>query len=472
MNLQQFFRILRARWLLMLATLVIVVGATLAVSLVLPSRYTATASIVIDMKGIDPMTGAILPILVPASGYIATQIDIITSPRVARGAVDLLKLTQSQSAIELFQRRAEGKGDIRNWLADLLLEELKVVPSRESSLVTINYKAGDPRFAAAVANAFVQSYVSTNLEFKVEPARQTSAFFKEQIKGIKDSVEGSQARLSEYQREEGIIATDERLDVENNRLNELSSQLIAAQAQTFDAVSRRRQLEEAISKGQVPESIPDVMANPVVQSLKANLTALEAKLNELSSRIGKNHPHIQATQAELTGVRTRLTEEMRTIAGTIANAASLAQRREEQLRAALAQQRAKVLEMKKVRDDLAVLVREAENSQRAFDAASQRLTATRIESQTNQTNVLVVSEAVEPIEPSSPRIVLNTAIATLLGAMIAVGLALLREMFDRVLRSEDDIESTLGVPVIGVLGPKARWLARKQTRSLIASAGT
>jgi len=465
MNLQQFLRILRARWLLMVITLAITVGTTIIVSLILPKRYTATATVVVDFKGIDPISGGILPIL-PIGSYLATQVDIIQSHSVARRAVDLLKLADNPAAKELYMRETEGKGNIRDWLADLLIKYLKVEPSRESSVINISYSGNDPRFSAAVANAIVQSYVNTNLELKIAPARQTNTFFNEQIKSLKDNVEKAQQALSAYQREKGIIATDERLDVENNRLNDLSSQLVAAQAQTYDAQSRQRQVQEFVTKGQVPDTLPDVLSNPVIQGLKVNLTQLEAKQNDLSSKVGKNHPSYQSVSAEIEGVKRKLIDEMKTISGTLANSASLAQKREDQVRASLAAQRAKVLEMKKVRDDLAVLMREAENSQRAYDGAQGRMTQTKLESQTTQTNVMVINEAIEPIEPSSPKILLNTILSVILGLMLAVGFALLREMSDRIVRSEADLTEALGVPVLGVLGAERRgWLRRRQSNA-------
>ncbi len=83
MDLQQFLGILRTRWLLMLVTLLITVGTTIAVSLILPPCYTATAIVVADFKGVDPITGGIIPLL-PMSGYLATRVDVIKSRRVAR----------------------------------------------------------------------------------------------------------------------------------------------------------------------------------------------------------------------------------------------------------------------------------------------------------------------------------------------------------------------------------------------------
>ena len=457
MNLRQLLRILRARWVLVLATLVITVGTTVLISLLLPKRYTATATVVAEVKGFDQISGLLMPML-PIASYVATQVDIIQSHSVARKAVDLLKLAESPGAKELYMQETEGKGNIRNFLAELLLKFVKVEPARDSSVINVSYIGNDPRFAAAVANALVQAYINTNLELKIAPARQTSNFFDEQIKTLKDSLENAQAKFSAYQREQGIIATDERFDVENSRLNELSSQLVAFQGQTYDAQSRHRQVQDFVARGQIPESLPDVLSNPVIQGLKASLTQLQAKQNDLSSKVGQNHPSFQSVVAELDGVRKQIQAEMRTISSTLANAASLAQKREEQVRLALNAQRAKVLQMKKVRDDLTVLMREVENAQRAYDGAQGRMTQTKLESQSSQTNVMVINEAVEPIEPSSPNLFLNTTLSVVLGLMLAVAFALLRETSDRIVRSEADLSETLGLPVLGVLGRDRRFL--------------
>ena len=458
MNLQQLLRILRARWLLMVATLAIVVGATVAVSLLIPPRYTATAAVVVDFKGVDPISGGALPLLVPMSGYLATQVDIIRSHSVARRAVDLLKLADNPSARELYLQETEGKGNIRDWLADLLLKYLEVEPSREGSVINISYTGNDPRFSAAVANAIVQSYINTNLDMKVGPARQTNTFFNEQIEKLKSNLEKAQSRLSDYQRAKGIIATDERLDVENARLNELSSQLVAAQAQTYDSVSRQHQVEEFVARGEIPHTLPDVLSNPVIQNLKANLTQLEVKENDLSSRVGRNHPAYRSVTAEIGAVKQKLLGEMKIIAGTLRSSANLAKQREDRISSALGAQRAKVLQMKGVRDEQAVLVREVENAQRAYDAAMGRMTQTKLESQTTQTNVMVINEAIEPLDPSFPKLFLNVLLSIILGSMLALGFALLREISDRIVRSESDMAEALGVPVLGVIGRQPRRL--------------
>lgn len=460
MNLQQFFRILRARWVLMLVTLAVIVGATLAISWQLPKRYTASSSVVVDIKGIDPISGGLIPML-PVTGAVATQVDIIQSHSVARRAVDFLRLADNPTAKQLYMEATQGKGNIRDWLAEILLKYLKVEPSRESSVIHVSYTGNDPKFAAAVVNAIVQSYIATNLEMKTAPARQTNTFFNEQIRTLRENVERAQANVSRYQREKGIVASDERLDVETNRLNDLSSQLVAAQSQTYEAQQRQRQVQEALARGDVPESAAEVVGNPLVQQLKTQLAALEAKLNDVSSKVGRNHPQYISVTAEIDAVRAKLRQEISTLGRTVGGNASIAKQREDQIKAALDVQRAKVLEMKRVRDDLAVMMREAENVQRAYDGAMGRMAQTKLESQTTQTNVMVINEATEPIEPSSPKILLNTIFAIILGAMVAVGIALLREMSDRIVRSELDMTETLDVPVLGVLDRDRRRLRRR-----------
>ncbi|MDP2707232.1 MAG: Wzz/FepE/Etk N-terminal domain-containing protein, partial [Burkholderiales bacterium] len=90
MNLQQFLLILRARYKLVILTLLGTVMATLVVSLILPKEYTATTSVVVDVKSPDPIIGMMLPGMT-TPGYMATQIDIIQSDRVAQRVVTLLK---------------------------------------------------------------------------------------------------------------------------------------------------------------------------------------------------------------------------------------------------------------------------------------------------------------------------------------------------------------------------------------------
>ncbi|XYJ09363.1 chain length determinant protein EpsF [Telluria sp. B2] len=443
MNLHQFLLLLRARRKLILSTLLATILLALGWSLVQSKTYTATTSVLLNYKGVDPLTGLTMPgQLLP--GYMATQIDIISSKNVALRVVDRLRLASNPAVVSQFQEATDGRGTVRDWLADLLLRKLDIKPSRESSVVEISFKGADPAFAAAVANAFAEEYQNVSVRLKTEPMKKASAYFNEQTKQLRDNVETAQARLSKYQQEKGIVSLDNnRVDVELERLNDLSSQLVAAQAMAMEATSRERMA------GSGNAHSPDVTNNPLVQNLRVALAAAEAKLAESASRYGRNHPGYQAASAEVDKMRADLNAALATVSRSVGGNAQVLRQREEELRAALAAQKARVLELNRTRDELGVLLKDLDSAQRAFDAASQRFSQTRIEAQSEQSDIAVLNPAVAPSEPSGPRILLNTLVAVLLGTVLGVGVALLLELLNRPVRSSSDVQELLGIPVLG-----------------------
>ncbi|THC44899.1 chain length determinant protein EpsF [Massilia sp. Mn16-1_5] len=461
MNLRQFLMLLRARRRLILSTLFATVLLALGWSLIQSKTYTATASVLLNYKGVDPLTGLTMPgQLLP--GYMATQIDIISSKNVALRVVDRLRLASSPAVIAQFQEATEGKGTVRDWLADLLLRRLDIKPARESSVVEISFKGADPAFSAAVANAFAEEYQNATVQLKTEPMKKAASYFNEQTKQLRDNVEAAQARLSKYQQEKGIVSLDNnRVDVELLRLNDLSTQLVAAQAAALEATSRERMA------GGGAASSPDVTNNPLVQNLRVALAAAEAKLAESAARYGSNHPQYQAARAEVEKMRSDLNAALGTVSRSVGGNAQVLRQREEQLREAVAAQKTRVLELNRTRDELGVLLKDLDSAQRAFDAASGRFSQTRIEAQAEQSDIAVLNPAVAPAEPSGPRVLLNTLVAILLGTVLGLGLALLLELLQRPVRSGGDMQELLGIPVLGTI----EWQAPPRRGGLRALIG-
>lgn len=446
MNFNQLLLILRARWLVALFALLVTVATTVAVSLSLPKTYKATATLLVDSKAKDPVTGQLLPAqLIP--GYVATQVDVIQSRNVALKVVDQLRMADNPAVQQDFAARGQGAADIRHWLADLLARNLEVRPSRESSVIHVSFSGSDPRFAALVANAFAQAYIATNLELRIEPARLTSAWYDDKLKELRLALETAQNRLTAYQRENALFASDERLDVETARLAELSSQLVSAQAHTYDAASRQMQ---------TGNNLPDIINSPLVQSLRADVARGESRLAELAEKLGENHPHYQRAATELQSLREKLEDEIDTVTRGVGSVVKVARQRESDLRGSLAAQKARVLDLKDKRDQLSVLMREVEHAQRAYEIALQRQTQASLESRSTQTEVAVLNPAIPPAEAASPKIRLNALIALFLGAMLGIAVAFLLEMVDRRVRSAEDLAGMLDLPVLGEIAPRRR----------------
>jgi succinoglycan biosynthesis transport protein ExoP len=470
MTLRQFLDILRARWRLAAAVLALCLATALALSWLLPKRYTAAAQVLVDMKGTDPVLGVLAPAqIVP--GHMATQVDIVSSQRVALKVVDQLRIAENSRAVAQWREEADGLGSIRHFYADLLLKNLDVKPARESSLLNIAYTGADPQFASLVANSFAQAYVDLNLELRVEPARRSRGFFDEQTQSLRDKLEAAQARLSAYQREKGITSTDERWDVENARLAELSTQLTLLQSQSVEAAKRHQVAREAMATGNVAE-VPEVLGNMLIQTLKADQARIDAKIEQQSAVLGASHPDILKMRDEVAAIRARLGKEMSTVVSSLSKTAQVQAQRESELRASLERQRSRVLQIKQTRDELTVLQREVESAQKSFDVVSQRLTQTSLESQVNQASVVLLNPASEPAKPSSPKLALNVAVGGFLGTLLAVGAVLVAELRNRRVRGPQDLLLATGLAPMGALrdafGGRRSWARGRRRRPSLA----
>jgi chain length determinant protein EpsF len=457
MNFKQFITILLARKRVILRVFACVVVTTFVLSLVVPKHYKAIAYVVVDFKNPDPINGVLGAAMVMPS-YMATQVDLIASERVARRVVKMLGFEKVPELVAQWKDDTNG-GDtsFEGYYAYELGKHLDVVPSDESNVISIKFTAPDPKTAAAVANAFAQAYLDTNVELQIEPAKQFTDYFVARTKEIQDTMDKEQAALSAYQKDKGIVSVDERLDVETARLNDLSGQLTILEAQKSEAQSRQHLATGAL------ESNPDVMNNPVIQNLQTTISASEGKLQEASNTLGVNHPQVKEQKAELESLKTRLKAEMANVASSLGTNAQVFSQKEAEIRSELEDQKKRVLDLKKQRDEANVMTQELTSTQLDYNNVRQRLSQSSLQSQSQQTSASIMTPAYEPDpgKPSWPKLWLNLILSVFLGGMMGVGVALLMEQMDRYIRSEEDL-SGLGIPVLGILtvertSSKSRW---------------
>jgi len=442
MNPLQILRILRAHYLVALILFIVTVAIGVTVSLLMPKRYTTTTTLVFDVKSPDPVLGQLLPL---GQGFVATQSEIIRSDRVAQRVVRTLRLDENPALKRQWQADTEGKGNLNVWVAELLQRGLQVTPAAGgSTIINLSYNAGDPAFATLVANAFAQVYIDTNIELRVDPARQSARWFGEQGKAGRESLESAQAKLSEFQQQKGIVVRDEQVDTEMAKLRDLSAQLTVLQNETRDTLSKQRSGSD---------SLPEVMQSGVVQALRGDIARQEAKLQETAANLGKAHPQYQRMEAEIAALKNQLEAESKSVARGFGAAGNVGKAREASLQAAIAAQKAKILQLRSERDQLAVLQRDVDAAQSAYEGVTRRFNQTSLESQLTQTNVSVLNPAVEPTEPSSPNFKKNMSITVLLGLLLGGGAAFLLELLDRRVRSADDLAEMLQLPVLAIITP-------------------
>jgi len=187
-----------------------------------------------------------------------------------------------------------------------------------------------------------------------------------------------------------------------------------------------------------------VVNNALINGLKANLVQAEARLADTGERLGINHPEHEGARAQVAKFKAELEKHTRiTSRGAIM--------RENEVREALEAQKTRVLALQQARDELKLLLREAEGAQHAYDSALQYLNRIRLEGRSNLSSVSILDPAVIPASHDSPNVKLNLAVSVFLGGLLGMFFGLLVEMLDRRVRSDEDLKAILPVPVLGAV---------------------
>jgi uncharacterized protein involved in exopolysaccharide biosynthesis len=302
-----------------------------------------------------------------------------------------------------------------------------------------------------MANKYADAYIGTSVRMITDPAQKSKVWFDAQLKSLRKRLEEAQAKLTEYQQKEGIVSSDERLDFETERLQDLAGQLVVAQQATRNAVTEQKKLQDVVNSEASLMTFQPVFDNPVVQNIKAEIRSLKGSIAEKSSNLGMNHPDMKKLNSELYSAQKRLDSEIEAIKDGINNTAELSREREHDLEESLKRQKAIVLDLKSEHDKIAVLKREVESAQATYNAALNQLNTTSMQSLVDQTNVSIVDRANIPTTHATPRVLTNLALGIFGGLLAGIGLAIFLELIVRRVHTEEELFDELEIPLLGHL---------------------
>jgi len=412
----------------------------LTASLLLPKTYKASSDILINLGSADAISGTVAPHAALAA-KVATQVDVIESRRVAQQVVKILALEQNEAWVRRWRDDADGRGNIDEWIADELLEDLAVRADSEGSVIRVNFEADTAAFASQAANAFVQAYLNTATMLQIDPARQNAEFFQARVEDARERLETTKKALSDFQKENNIIDAADRFDVENDRLAALSQELVQLESQSAEARARGQRTQSR-------EALPEVLSNPVVQSLRQRLADAEGTLSQLSNRLGNQHPTYISQVQEVNSLRGKLRAEIDRQASAITQAGQVTTNRTREIRESLETQRQKVIDLKGLRDRMDVLRNEVASAEQAFQLISERGTVNSLATENRSTNASVLTKATAPLKAASPKVVLNSIVGGMLGALLGAAIALFGESSRPQIRSVADLTDAFDLPIL------------------------
>jgi uncharacterized protein involved in exopolysaccharide biosynthesis len=235
--------------------------------------------------------------------------------------------------------------------------------------------------------------------------------------------------------------------------------LISVQNERLNSQSRSDQIANT-KRGQLETRALD---NPQVQKLATDLAQAQARLTEVATQVGENHPQYRLALSEVDALKKQMNRMLELISGSLQSSVELSQAREDQLKAELIAQKELVLQLSRNRNELALLKQEADNAQSAYDNALARTAQTRLESQIAATDVAVLNSALVPLRPSSPKpLPLTLLLACLAGTLLGVAIALCWEWLDQRVRSPLDLEQGLGLTLLAHIPADAGQGTKRQ----------
>ncbi|HWW31486.1 MAG TPA: GumC family protein [Steroidobacteraceae bacterium] len=437
----QVISILRFYWKFALLIAAAVVLLSTIVIKFLPKTFNATATLIVDRGKVDPLAAVANLSNAEMTGHFATQLELIESPIILLQVVDRIKLSADKEFAGGFN--GSDKSALREYTERNLAEALKVESGRGGELVYITAAARDPVKAAEIANAVADTYMEEEENRQTVPAGDRARRYTEDLAQLRAKVAAAQDKLTAFQQQKGITDLNtgrEATDTESQGLKSLEEHLLEAQNQ-------RRALE-ARSAGQ--QSVADeAQSSLVIQRLKTQVSELQAKAAQLSATYGPKHPKVIEVRSQL-GLATRqLNDEIQVLSANNATQLQRARELENKYTQAVAEQRAKVMNLREHQGEGAKLVLEVESAQSVYKRALDGYDHFLFASADKSSEVSLVSRATPPVKytnPNKPKLML---MAMFLGLALGVVLPLLYEMlFDRRLRCRDDLERSLGIPVL------------------------
>jgi len=443
----------------------LVIGATL--TLLMTPIYTAQATLQIDREAARVLnTEDVAPRenVMQGEEFFQTQYGLLRSRSLAERVIESLGLASSNEALEAMgvePPQATGPAAVqaasrRTAALGALQANLSVSPVRGSRLVAIGYDNPNPVVAARIANGFAENFIQSNLDRKFESSSYARAFLEERIAQTKERLESAERQLVAYATNQQIVNVREPSEgaatggtaesLTSNNLVALNSALARTRAERVAAEERWRSANTSDLM-----TLPEVLQNSTIQRLTEQRALLNADYQQKLSVFQPDYPEMLRLKAQIEEADGQIRSIADNIRSSIRNQYQIAANQERALQAQVTGLTGDVLNLRDRSIQYNILQRELDTTRSLYEALLQRYKEVGVTGGVTANNISIVDRATPPRSPSKPSMVLNMALAALLGLGLGGLAALVLEALDETLATPDDVEKKLGVSVLGVI---------------------
>ncbi len=381
--------------------------------------------------------------------FYQTQYQLLEGRALAKKVVDQLQLKNNPVYAAIFKDLPANadealKQRTEESLVGVIVREVEVTPIRQSSLVDDSFFAPVPKLPARVVNTLAQCFIQQSLDLKFAASQEGADWLQQKMTEARKKLEDSEAKLNEYKKEQNIVTTEDKETLTAQNLEQLNKDLLTAQTARMEAETRFQE----VSQGR---PIPQVLNNPLIQTLKGQEARLIAEQSELSQKFGESHPRMIQINNELAATRGKIGAEMSQIVQAIKNEYQMAKAQEENLKAALDAQKQSTQDMSDRSIRYRVLLRDVETNRALYENVLKSFKTVTTNENMPASNIHIVYPATVPEAPFYPRKNRIMLIASFLGVVCGIALALGLEHLDTTLKTPEEVEGWLEIPNLAMI---------------------
>lgn len=443
MSFRLLVRILKIRSKTVLIVMLVFLISTILAGAVLPKKYQSSIELLLTPMASSLGTGEISSYQLKSE--MATMIDFMASEMVLLSAAKMAGLEQDVSLQKKWMDQCKGRCSFDEYLVESLRKQFVVISSNGSGGLFATFEDRNAVRSAEILNAIAESAKLSNLKIKQD-------FYKNRLKSLKESeqkqqvqVAIAQSKLIAYEKENNLVITDAKYDVENVKLSLLNKQLVLANSQKIQAQGDYKTTTELMPLSS------QIAVDSAIRKLEGDVINQSAKLKEVEGLYGRNHVSYQSANIELIGLQDQLTS-LKTILNQANNQqAKISQANENELRHMIEQQTKSILSLRNIKDQYAFLLADLKDANKNLNHILETSQSIQLQSQSVVPDLVVLKKAIPSNAPVNLKTWVLAIIAIPLGLLIGSCVGLLQELVSRRVRMKSDLQFGMFGPVIGVL---------------------
>jgi succinoglycan biosynthesis transport protein ExoP len=483
-HVRDYLRILyKYRWLAA-ALFVVTLGVTVLVTLLTPRLYTAATRLqlqregpiqlqldanVVNLDGTDRNVNG-------ASSFLSTQVAALKSRDLAERVIRTHDLATNEAFLHPTEARSgllsvggkllsflrprgfrgggvvDANGDddasgaeVPTELLDRYMRYLDVRDVRGTDLVEVRFTTPSPELSAMLAGAHTQAYMEANAEARLANDVTAKEFLGKQLEEARGRVEQAEGALKVFATEHPNVAVNQEQKLIGQQMNELTTQISSAEG---DRIGLQTEYETVVKRD---DPMSHFLDKPGIEKLYLSLLDLRAQRAALDPKLGPNHPEMIQLREQENEVSRQLKGEITQQTAGVKARLDASRAREKGLRTKLAYLEESAIVLRDLGSRYELLKNDVDSAEGLYRTLVKQAMETAVNAQLAASNVRVIERAEVPEHPSRPNVPLNLAFGLMLACGVAVVATIVCDAFDNTVKSSEDLESQLQLPMLGTV---------------------